>query len=282
MGDAPRLKPRTVIEILDASFRIYRDNFALFLGILSVAYVPTMAIYLYAAGVAAVGVQEAVGDGKLDVLEMYGAGCIVLIAHGFQWVIVQMAAGALNVAVRDRYLGEEARLGRSYRALFKGFGRYLAAVIVSGAMFFLALMMCVVPYFILHLWFSVMLVVAALEGRNAFPSMRRSLELSRGHEGRALGLLLLQVLLWIAMISARQAALMWVIPHVTEDASFQVVLANAMDEVLTLFLLPFFTAAWVLFYFDLRIRKEGFDMEVMAGRMAAPAGFFNPGASPHA
>ena len=37
MGEAPRLKPMMSTEILDAAFRLYRANFATFLGISVVA-----------------------------------------------------------------------------------------------------------------------------------------------------------------------------------------------------------------------------------------------------
>ena len=40
MAEAPRLKPQTVTEILDSSFRLYRENFAQFLGILAIVYIP--------------------------------------------------------------------------------------------------------------------------------------------------------------------------------------------------------------------------------------------------
>jgi hypothetical protein len=47
-------------------------------------------------------------------------------------------------------------------------------------------------------------------------------------------------------------------------------LGTAIQQVLNLLVAPFSSIAWILLYYDLRIRKEGFDLEVLAKSMSAP------------
>ena len=84
--------------------------------------------------------------------------------------------------------------------------------------------------------------------------------------------LMILVVLWFAIIGMNQ----YFLPKLTASPVSQAVLGQAISQVIHLVLTPFFSVAWILFYYDVRIRKEGFDLEVLARSMSSPKGFYQP------
>ena len=93
-------------------------------------------------------------------------------------------------------------------------------------------------------WFAAVPMTAALEPLGPVAALRRSRVLTRGLWRHAVGV----------------SALAWVIVALPSLA------ASLLASVL---LTPFFVAALTVLYYDLRIRKEGYDLELMASQLAA-------------
>ena len=285
MGEAPRLKKMTSTEILDAAFRLYRSNFATFLGIFAVIYVPitlvvvvvsshfiaeAQAVFLAAADQA----TQTTARRDLEIIEglVTGAGGIL-----YGLIVVPLATGALTCAVGMRYLNEPASIGSAYRRIFPLFFKYVGTTLLSGLVIGLGTMLCIVPGLIFMTWFFATSSIVCLEGRGGTGAMGRSRDLVRGSGWRVFGFLILTILLQGVLVGPVSVAAELVLPRITDSMALRFTLSTVFQQILGMIVTPFFSAVLILLYYDLRIRKEGFDIEVLAKNLGTSA---PPAASP--
>jgi hypothetical protein len=109
--------------------------------------------------------------------------------------------------------------------------------------------------------------VVLVEGLKPRPSLRRSWELVRGQRSKVAAVMtvvyLLQGVLTLGVHGFGRGVL---------DASgMGLAIATALVSLLSIFFTPLAIIAVVLLYYDLRIRKEGFDLEMLNRSMLAAA-----------
>src|SRR5262249_40571468 len=117
--------------------------------------------------------------------------------------------------------------------------------------------------------------IVVLEGLGVFQAFQRSLELTRGFRWRLLGVLLLLLAILIASLFV-QGLLQRILPgmeQVTTPGQMPVfvlrsfpnhVIHTVIGFLLNTLAQTYLSVCLTLFYFDLRIRKEGFDLEMAA------------------
>lgn len=260
------LQPLTVIEILDRAFAIYRSRFLTFFALLAVVYLPI--------NVSLVGTLAAHPDAFTSEISRQARLLAILqqMIESFSYGLAfTLAAGATTRAVGDLYLGEPASLRRSYGALFRILPRYLVTVFLTNLVEGLGFLMLVIPGILFTVWFSFASSVCVLENQAGTTAMGRSRTLARGSGGRIFGILLLFGILTAVLEGSVSTACEEFLPNVVADEWTRWALSNAASSVTTLLITPYFSIAWVLLYYDLRIRKEGFDLEVLARTLAAKA-----------
>ena len=123
---------------------------------------------------------------------------------------------------------------------------------------------------------SVAVPVLLIEGTRGFRALGRSFNLVRRRWWPTAGILLLANLLATA-VAAGIGLVALPLLFAGRDNELVYDLANgvfgAAASVLTI---PFVAAVVAVVYFDLRVRKEGFDLQLMAQRIGAPAGSVRP------
>jgi Membrane domain of glycerophosphoryl diester phosphodiesterase len=134
----------------------------------------------------------------------------------------------------------------------------------------------------LFMWLRYALAIPAwvVEETKARAALRRSIDLSRGSRGRIFLLVLLVVVIELALVIVSQGFFIflafkshWVLPTWAQVA--QQIVAFATSS----FILPIYGTGITLFYYNQRVRKEGFDIEWMmqaAGLHAAGASSESP------
>jgi len=283
MGEAPRLKAMKLGEILDVSFRLYRENFAAFLGILAAAYVPFAILEMALMGLLLPNVStrtmdpKAAQDAMLALTLVTGASAFAfgLIAH-------PLATGALTFAVGARYLNQPVSLGRAYGAIFRVFFRYLLTILLSGLVIGIGMIFCLIPGLFFWVWFQFVSQIVVLEGLGGTRAMGRSRDLGRGFGWRILGYALLTALLSIAIAWVLSLGVSLGAPLITESFVTQQLLIQAVQQVINILIMPYFTMVLILLYYDLRVRKEAFDLEVLSKGLSAPGKFFAEASPPPA
>lgn len=317
---APNLKSRSVVEILDASFKLYRENFATFLGILAVIYVPLILLQIILQGAivgqamaGAASVQG--GSAQATAVQMQGMMIqfvSLMIVIGLLYMIAQpVAKGALTFAIGDRYLDRRTSIGSCYGRIWGLFFRLLGAVLLSG----LVMVVAMVPGFILmtlgaasgtaggaagggclgmvsalvlgllfYAWFIFAPSACVLENLGPVASLGRSRQLARGNFWRIIGLVVLIIIINLLILLPVNFVLGMAFDPMTSGTT-GLMLNQAIQGAIKVILEPFFVIALVLLYYDIRIRREAFDLEVLATAMgggATPKPGADGGAPPEA
>ena len=290
------LRPMGVGDILDTAFRLYRARFATFLTIVMIAYVPfglVQAVIQSAIGiqqpglfvrpragisaadnvvsVAAPAMQAPIG-GPFDppmpfqpqnlVLLVGSVPVLILLA----FTLLPLCQGALTHNVSATYLGESIGAGESYSRAAPRLPRLLAASFLMGLAIMFGFLLCCVPGIIFAFWFSLVSPVVMLEDRGVTESLGRSRELMRGNIGKAFLLgLVVGVIAFVFSFAMGFAVRLVPWPHPFLPA-FVLVLMQGL-------IVPITMAPSILLYYDIRIRKEAFDLQMLSnsivGRTAA-------------
>lgn len=260
--DWPSLRPLDLSDLLDESLGLYRRDFGLFAGIVAVLAVPeavTNAILTVVEPTATVrlanGVTETVGTGP-----WYSALAVALTA-GF----AILTSGALALAVSYRYLGKEITIAEAYRSV--GTGRFvtlfLGAMVLTFAV--AVALISVVGWIVLVVRWLFLPQAIVLEGTSAIGGLRRSWHLTRGSFWRVFGYAIV-IFLIIAILQLALGGLIAAALSVAGPSGARV-LGQLLGAAVNVLVRPFGFITLTLLYYDLRVRNEGFDLEVMTGAL---------------
>jgi hypothetical protein len=253
-----RFEAMTVGGLLDRAFRLYGANLALFLGIVAVAYVPLSAVQI---GLVALALRT---GGPAAYLWIQATNIGVMLLAGL--VAYPLAEGAALFAISERYLGREVRIGEAYRRARQRWWAVFDAQLCVGLRVLFGLVMLVVPGLFWMCTYAVTVPVVIVEGRRAAESMRRSRSLMAGLRGKVFLVLLVLALVQLALGLGASS----LVDMVTASQSVgRVLLEQVAASLVALATTPLAVLAPILLYYDARIRKEGFDLE-MLGRALAP------------
>jgi uncharacterized membrane protein len=257
-ANSPRFEPMTAGVLLDRAFRLYTGNFALMLGIAAAAYVPFYLIML--AIESSVGGNLPSRDGGLSTL-IFQVVFMVLWAS----IAFPIASGATTYAISERYLGNDVTIGEALRRGLSHFWPLSIAQITATIRVLFGFLLLIIPGILWMLSYSLIVPAILIEGQKAVPSLRRSRDLIKGYRGKAFCILLvvnlLQVLLagGVGMIAGL---------FFGSEAGSGAILSSALNNLLSIFLTPLGIIAAILLYYDMRIRKEGFDLEMLSRALA--------------
>jgi hypothetical protein len=240
------LQQMTVGEILDGTFSLYRRRFGLLFAIALVTQLPGHALQLYLS----------LRGSLLDAPLLFGVTIIVA------WVGALLALGATLKAVSELYLERAVTVGEALGFALGRFWSLLAAGFAKTLLGGLALLLLMVPGIIVFCGYAVVEQVVTLERPpRATDALSRSWELTREHRNRAFGLFL--VIVAINLVPQFLAGM-----AIALSPGTQAVLLTA-SSLLQLVLTPLYAIAFTLFYYDLRIRKEAFDLELLSSQLSA-------------
>ncbi|NLX03822.1 MAG: hypothetical protein GXY33_01625 [Phycisphaerae bacterium] len=192
-------------------------------------------------------------------------GAVLMLITVFLIVVgYNLCTGALIKAVSEFYLGRDVTVGQVYRAVWPRLGTIIwAAILVAVAVMF-GFALLIVPGVIFALWFALTTQVVVLEDKKATAAMSRSRQLASGNLGKVFGVgFLAMVITWVISIAFGVPAALITGFDGTPSAA-QTLVAQLIQTAGQIVALPIVTGALILLYYDLRIRKEGFDLEMLA------------------
>jgi hypothetical protein len=187
-------------------------------------------------------------------------------------VLSLIATGATVFIVSESYLGRPLTAREALRRATPYMGRILIASLLMALVIGLGFLLMVIPGIILGVGLAVAIPAVVLEtGRSASGALSRSWELTRGSRWRIFGLgLTLFVLLYVPVV-AISGLVAWLIPGGAAagfgPSSTATIVALAIGGVVQLFIYPLFYCVLTVTYYDLRVRKEGFDLELLASSL---------------
>ena len=276
------LRPRRVGEILDAAIKLYLGNARVLMSSAVAIVVPLQIL-------SGIVMLSAYSDGR-DINTGFGSlGTTLTPAEAH----ARLGATAINEvasiigsafvlaacvkALSDAYLGQSPTAGGSLRF---GLRRLLPLVAlelvyVIGQLFgFVAL---IIPGIWLYGAWAVRVPALVVEGAGPFRSLGRSRRLVKGRWWPVAGVLLVATLmvgLLGSVIAGALAAL--AIANGNPSVLFAVTISVLSAIVSGVLLQPFSAAVVTVLYYDLRIRKEGYDLELLADQLGLQAAGLPP------
>lgn len=268
----PVLRPLNIADILDLAIRLYRQNLGPFLGIVAIVYIPVGLTQIAAAYVMGTVTQTMPENPEQVPWTQFGVmGLAVLSMVLVSLLAVPLGQGALTIAVSRRYLNEPVTVADAYHSIGARWGVLIATVALVGLAVTTGTLFCILP----GVWLGVLWMFAApiiaIEGLSPIAAMKRSTALVEGEWWRCFGTYMLLSMLTGLITSAATWPLTVLSTLTLMDKNLP--LAQAINQgvgvAVGIVVQPVLITGLVLLYYDLRVRKEGFDLELLAQAMGS-------------
>lgn len=235
------LRPRSATELLDAAFQLLRDNFKLFFLVALGAFIPIIVLEV------AVAVD---GRGFASVMNL-------LVSLVFE----PLATAAIIVVASERYMGRDVTPGEALGRVWGRIRTVVGTAIVYNIIVFVGFVLLIIPGLYFATRFFAMMPAVIIEGYDSSTSQKRSTQLTEGSRMRIFGLFVVSYLIFVILLVMATALAGLVVGAVAGVVLARVAMAA---------IYPFIGIVTTLLYYDLRIRNEGLDLDIMMARDATP------------
>src|SRR5256885_1025364 len=265
-----RLRARSVTEIVDAAFQVYKRDAIEYVLVTAIAYAPlVVAQLIFIRGFTLAASSR---------INLSSTTAIVLGLLGFFSYALMNAA--ISRFSSDVYLDRPTGLAMVIRSVVPTVPRLIGATILfalvvmlgfipvligaaitSALLIFLGVVFSFFWVFYAFARFFAVFQIIVLENRGIITAFSRSGVLSRGRKGHIILTLMLVIVIFsvLSIAVTMVAALMG-------NAAGSVVLQSLYTGVAY----PLIGITQMILYYDTRIRAEGFDIEVMTGALGTP------------
>ena len=291
---APQLRPLSIGELLDQTFRLYRDHFWLFVGIATLAMVLAGGIIAVVSLVIGAVVAAGGGGSSSSVLGAVLVGVPAFVV-GYAGSMA-LCYAAIVYAASQLYLEQPATIRGSYNVVMNRFWGLTGLVILMGMIVsaatvvgVLALIIgCVVTGFLSTCYVSLSVPAMVLEGSGVMDSLHRSYAMVKGDLGKvALTLFVFWAVQtaasYLLLYGAMIPMLFFGIQHGTPPPLWAALLPDIGLFLGIIVTMPLMGIGLSLVYYDIRIRREAFDLQMMMsslGPAAPPVPSASSAASP--
>ncbi|MDQ3784129.1 MAG: hypothetical protein M3360_04525 [Actinomycetota bacterium] len=272
------LRPLGVAEIVDVALKVYLRHAPSLFNLVAIVVVPVQLLQLLFT-LSITPAAEAVGSGTLLTGTVTGADAPTVAGLVFGGLLVglltfvatTLATGACFKAVADAYLGDQPDTSQSLRFARGRLGSLMLVSFLGAVLAFLGFLLFVLPGVYLWIAFSVAAPVVLFEGMEGTGALGRSRRLVQGRWWRVFGTLLLGFILAAIVGGIITSVLTGVLAVGAGSGDFVEALVGAVaGSVAAIVTTPFQAALIAILFFDLKVRKEGFDAALLADGMAAP------------
>lgn len=275
-----RLRPLSIGGLIDAGIKIYTSRWKTLIIAVGVVTVPVLflsALVQVSAGspTTFARVSDSTGQPQFQgrSFGIFLASTLVVLVLGV--VANALATAAAFRAVSSAYLGDEPDWRSSLRFARERLRSVLLVVVLTSLALLLGVLACGVGFFWVLGFFSVAMPVLLVEGQRGRSALGRSRRLVKGRFWPTLAVVLLSSLMTTFIQGAIAAPTLALV--LTNSNHLVTVIAQTLGNMVGVVLVTPFTAAVTMaLYVDLRIRKEGFDLMLLAQRLGTdmPVGGF--------
>ena len=269
--DPAGLRPLGVGEILDVAIKIYRARFGVMVKSVAVVLGPVFA--LSALIRISIPSDDFLFDDTVpgttpeidtDQLWAFIAGTVVIGILAY--IASQIATGACFKSVSGAYLDENPDWRESLRFARSRLGSLLWLSLVMVVCLAPAFLACLLPGLYLYVAWSVAAPALLVEDVRGWSALKRSRQLVKGRFWPTVAVVVLVALLTgivQAIFLGLAAGIVSVSGNEVATAVADAIGQTASSALTT----PLTAAVLAVLYFDLRVRKEGFDLELLAHRL---------------
>lgn len=252
----PKFRAMELGDIFDMAIKLYRENFATFLGTVGVVLAPVYIMMSY--------FQSFIMD---PAMMLKGLAALYLLIFIFLGILWPLSETAITKVVSERFLEHEISIMGAYRFVGSRIPLVLGTFFLGGVGIFLGTFFCIIPGIVISCFLSFLPQVMIIEGLGFFDAMGRSRKIFLASPGKCLLLFfLITIIVYLVNITASIIANLGVGLVIKEPGSASIT-AYILTYMVSLLFVPFTQASHTLLYYDIRIRKEGFDLEQLAASL---------------
>ena len=289
------LRPLGVGDVLDRTFTVYRSKPLVFIGLSAIWYLllvlvfVVLAVAIFAGALAAFSRQTATPSPDQIAGALAGIIGFVIVAVIFAILLFSAQSAALVHAAARRYLAKDVAIGEAFRAGLSASARlFIAGVLVflailgvwavlliaaaltnQGLAFVVAVLAGIVATAYLGCSWLVAPVIVVVEKMGPIAALGRAWRLSAGSRWRIFGI---QVLLFILnlvlslLIGGIFGGFAAAGGQSGTPGTFGAtnVIQSLVNLASTIIWAPVEWIAFTVLYYDLRVRKEAFDLQLAA------------------
>jgi hypothetical protein len=266
-----RLRARSVTEIVDAAFQLYKRDALEYVLMAAIPYAPLIVAQLIFFRTTSFGATM-----QITTASTTGQIVVVIVTV----LAYTLMSGVLSRFSSDVYLERPAGLTAVIQSVLKLVPRLIGAstlfvlilgvgflpvilggVLNSGPLIFLGIVLGFVWVFYSVARYFAIFPLIVLEDRRIIEAFTRSSQLSKDRKGHVLlTLFLIFLIIWLFSLAIGVIALL----------AGNVAVTVVAQTLYTVVAYPLIGITQMILYYDARIRAEGFDIEVMAGSLGAP------------
>jgi hypothetical protein len=291
------LAPATVIELLDRTFKIYRENFTSFVGLVAAVTIPVSIITLISTLFLTESMRKAGFDlsqfsdptspprftpGDTAALnnlfgQIFGFAAFLiiigLISAFIQGVLIN---GPLSYIASESNLGRKVSIGEAFRAARSRFGALASGLLVYYLILFMLFVLLglsvfvfflcgLAPGIVLFIGFSLyafLTPVLVLERVGPLEGISRAWALAKARFWPTFGLFILVIVITYLLSIAFNFVSSLISRGGVGPANFTTatIIQTILQAVTTIFIEPILPIGFTLMYYDARVRLEGLDI----------------------
>jgi hypothetical protein len=272
------LQSMSIKDILTQSFQLYKNNFLKFIAIVLLLKGPYLIIIYIISKFAASSFAEAFPS--FTNFEYMASILIVEILDlVFIPFISPISIAAITVFISEKHLKNDVSVAESYKrimkkslplfgtvllsGLFISSGFFLTLTLMSGSQQIALLTFLFAPVLasVLWVWYAFVPQTVVIEGEGGFGAMKRSKYLINGYFRKVFILVVLVFIISLVITWITSFGFSKMLFFMGDSSAF---LGKGISNVVSVILEAFRITIIPLLYYDLRVRKEGFNLETLA------------------
>jgi hypothetical protein len=277
-----RLRALGLAELLDETFRIYRRSFGLFAGLALAVTLPGMVMNLLSGSYRSWGWLTRVlqNMSNPDALQRMAQSpppqtdpAIGLLASLVRLILVPITAGVIIYAANEIIKGRNTTIVGALEGTLQRYWGLAGVALLGGVLLFAGILLITIPFVI---WIAGRWLVGApallAEDLGPVNALGRSWQLVEGRWWRTVGIFLVVVIMTTlasAIMGATGGAIIGLVPGLSDD--LRGALVQVTGSLTGALVLPVSYIAITLMYYDLRVRREGLDLDQLAQQAQPPS-----------
>jgi hypothetical protein len=237
--DSIALRPRKATEIVDAAIEVYRRNPVHFMLLTALVHAPWLILQIVLLGNA-----PPTADISTSLLISLGTFVSYFLMDA---VVVQMAS--------DLYLGHPTDAFVAIKRVGWKLATAFVASVLVAILITVGIILLLLPAVYLSAIFFAIIPVIVLERKSLAVAFDRSNDLSKGLKWHILATLGLVFIIRM-VVSVGALIIVGIVPGI--------IMQRVLSTLLSIVVYPIVGITDALLYYDARIRREGFDIEMMA------------------
>jgi hypothetical protein len=267
---APSLRPLGVGETLDVAIKIYTRNAGTLFRLVFFIAAPINLLSTVVEASAVSATNSVTFDNSTSQFEVHDSSLWTILAAFLVAVLLLLVATTLTSAacfkaVADAYLGEQSTWRQSLGFAARRLRSVIWVSLLGWLLVLLGTVLCILPGIYLYTCFVIVVPVLLTENVRGRKALGRARALVRGRWWKVFVIVLLGTIL-TSIVKAGLSALGNTVIASGHDVNTVsgFVASFVTSTIATTLTIPFTAAFVTVIYFDLRVRKEAFDLQLLA------------------